>query len=157
MTIMTTQEQVNNLDRLQERKAELRARLEAERAELLARYQTLRTDLEPGKLAASVAKSFLGEGKENEQNAFSSLQGPLKVAADLFIREPRVRFLVKYVAPFLMAYLPKVVSKAKELTPEKAEIYGFFRKGVTNLREQLRRKKKEEPAEVEQVAPINLT
>ena len=147
MTLLKTTTKVDNLEQLRQRKAALKAKLDAEQADLLAGYQVLRTELDPTKLLTNVARSLLGMSEtgaakaSGEPGLSSRFSGPLQVVADLLIREPRMRFLFKYIAPLLISYLPQRVRRAKEITPEKAEVYGFMRRSVSGLRKQFHRKK----------------
>lgn len=152
MTLLKTIAKVDNLDQLRQRKVMLKAKMEAERTELIAGYHALRSEFEPAKLATNVARSFLGMGDKDvagggEKGFTSNLSGPLQVAADIFIREPRLRLLFKFVMPLLATYLPQLARKAKNITPEKAEVYGYLRKRVSGLRKKFRRKKNADTAD----------
>lgn len=138
---------VDNLEQLRQRKAALKTRMDVERTELMATYQALRAEMEPAKLVTNVARSLLGI-KEKATDKTSGItdfatrfSGPMKVVADLLVREPRIRLLVKYIAPLIITYLPQVARKARDITPEKAEIYGFLRQGVTGLRKKFHKKR----------------
>ena len=152
MKILTTKADVDNLSELRQRKAELKARITAEQAEIRETWQTVRTDFEPSRLVGTVAKSLLGfsdkPGTAADQGALgmaAGLQGPIKVATDLFVRDPRIALLLKFVAPLAVAYWPHIIRRAKKLTPTKTKMYGSLRKGVAGLRKQLKRKKSDTP------------
>lgn len=155
MKILTTKADVDNLRELRQRKAELKARLVAEQAGIRETWQTVRTDFEPSRLVGTVAKSLLGISDKSatatDQSALgmaAGLQGPLKMATDLFVRDPRIALLLKFVAPLAVAYWPHIIRKAKKITPTKAGMYGSLRKGVAGLRKQIRRKKSDTPPTV---------
>jgi len=148
MKILMTKADVDNLSELRQRKAELKARIAAEQTEIRDTWQTVRTDFEPSQLIGTVAKSLLGiSGKPAtaaDQTALSmasDLQGPLKIATSLFVRDPRIALLLKFVAPLAVAYWPHIIRRAQKLTPTKTKMYGSLRKGVAGLRKQLKRKK----------------
>ncbi len=159
MTLLKTTTKVDNLEELRQRKAALKARLDTERTELIASYQALRSEFEPAKLVTNVARSLLGirkkdTGKTGEGTDFATrFSGPMQVVTDLLVREPRIRLLFKYVAPLIITYLPQVVRKAKDITPEKAEVYGFLRQGVAGLRKKFH-KKKAAPDETTDEQPV---
>jgi len=113
MKILTTKADVDNLSELRQRKAELKARITAEQAEIRETWQTVRTDFEPSRLVGTMAKSLLGISDKPattaDQTALSmasDLQGPLKIATSLFVRDPRIALLLKFVAPLAVAYWP---------------------------------------------------
>ena len=139
MTILKTRADVDNLTQLRRQKALLKSKIESERTELHALWQQLRTNYEPAQLATSVAQNLLGIG-ERPENA-GNLAGPLKLVADLFLRDPRYKLLFKYIAPMVVSSVPRLMKQAKDSIPEKTEIYGALRRGVANLRSKLRRKK----------------
>ena len=129
---------VDNSARLQARKAELQQQLAVQRAELKEQWQTVRTKLEPAQLASSFVRSFLGLEKSGAENERAPFYQPLMLVADLFVREPRTRLLVKFAGPLLLEYWPKIKEKTKGLNPGKAEMYASLRRRVSGLRSQIR-------------------
>lgn len=157
MTILKTKADVDNLRELHQRKAELKTRMAAEQTEILNAWQAVRTDFEPAQLVGTVAKSLLGiadkPATDADQRALgmaNNLKVPLKIATDLLVRNSRFALLLRLLAPMAVAYWPRVLEKVKKGTPGKTKIYGTLRKGVTGLRQQLRRKKSAAPLQAEE-------
>lgn len=139
MTILKTRADVDNITQLRRQKALLKSKIESEQTELKAMWQQLRTEYEPAQLATSVAQNLLGID-ERPGNA-GGLAGPLKLVADLFVRDPRYKLLFKFIAPMVVSSVPRLMKQAKDSIPERTRIYGALRRGVANLRGKLRRKK----------------
>ncbi len=146
MTILKTKADVDTLGELYRRKAVLKAKLDAEQEELKEVWQEVRGDLQPRKIVGRAINSMLGisDQPDNDTDAASlglasRLKGPLRVATDLLVRDPRVAMLLKVVTPLTIAYLPGLARKAKALPTVKKGLLGFLRKGVTGLRKKLKR------------------
>ncbi len=146
MTILKTKADVDNLSELRKRKADLKAKLDAEQAEIKEVWQEVRSDLQPKHIIGNAVKSMLGLPDKPETAAdeaalgwASQLKGPLQLASNLFVRDPRVALLLK-VAPLTVAYLPGLARKAKEIAPDKKDFLGLLRRGVAGLRKKLKRK-----------------
>lgn len=146
MTILKTKADVDSLQELRSRKAALKAKIDAEQADIKVIWQSVRKDLQPGEIIGQAVKSMLGIAQKPENSSdqaalgwASRLNGPLKLAADLFVRDPRVSLLLKVVTPLTVAYLPSIGRKAKEVVPDKKDVYGFLRRSVAGLRKKIRR------------------
>lgn len=146
MTILKTTADVDSLSELLRRKAALKAKVEAEQEELKAVWQEVRDDLQPKKIVGRAINSMLGlsdkpdDGADEAVLGFASrLKGPLRVATDLLIRDPRVAMLLKVVTPLTIAYLPGLARKAKSLPPVKRGLIGVLRRGVAGLRKKLKK------------------
>lgn len=151
MKLLKTQTHVDNLNELRRRKAEVKARLDREQVELRADWQELRSELKPGRLMASFAKSLLSpseSGSSGPGGIGSVLQGPLRMATDLLVGNARMRVLLKVLTPLVLTYLPRFSQKIGSMSfqKSKANLYGTLRKGVSGLRSQLNRKKTEAPS-----------
>jgi hypothetical protein len=147
MTILKTKADVDNLSELRRRKAELKVKMDAEQAEIKEVWQEVRSDLQPGEIIGQAIKSMLGMSKKTETPAdqaalgwASRLKGPLSLVSSLFVRDPKVALLLKVVTPLTVAYLPGLARKAKEITPDKKDLIGALRKGVSGLRRRLKKK-----------------
>lgn len=147
MTILKIKSDVDNLDELRRRKAALKEKLDAEQTEIKEVWQEVRSDLQPGEIVGQAIKSMLGLSGKSENPADEAalgwaarLNGPLRVATNLFVRDPRVALLLKVVTPLTVAYLPGLARKAKEIAPGKKDLIGVLRKGVSGLRNKLKKK-----------------
>jgi len=146
MTILKTKADVDTLGELHRRKAVIKAKLDAEQEELKEVWQEVRGDLQPRKIVGRAINSMLGISDQPDNDAddaaigfASRLKGPLRVATDLLVRDPRVAMLLKVVTPLTIAYLPGLARKAKALPTVKRGVLGLLRKGVTGLRKKLKR------------------
>lgn len=153
---------MNNLEKLQRRKAELAAQIEQQRIELKQTMLEIREEIEPSKLLKkAVSGAFSGSADKpgEDKGLLSRLPAPISFVLDLLIRDPRLSFLLKLVAPIALKYLPTLGSSTPEPAPEenlpqktaKVNIYGRLRQGVSALRGKLR---KQEPAKTSE-APEN--
>lgn len=160
---------MDNQAKLQQRKAALQAKIALQQAEIKKTLLELRDEIEPSKLLKKAVGGALGFGPakpgEEKPGIFDRLPAPVSMLLDLMIRDPRWSFLVKILAPFALRYLPgkdkKTAPEQPELeaeNPPKTNIYGRLRKGVSSLRDQLRRKEKtpEIPAELPETTPETL-
>jgi len=145
MTILKTKADVDTLGELLGRKAALKAKLDAEQEELKEVWQEVRGDLQPRKIVGRAINSMLGLSEKPDDvdgaalGFASRLKGPLRIATDLLVRDPRVAMLLKVATPLTLAYLPGLTRKAKSLPTVKKGLIGFLRKGVTGLRKKLKR------------------
>lgn len=146
MTILKTKADVDSLAELRERKAALQLQMDSEKGELQTIWQEVRSDLQPGEIVGSAIKSMLGISAHSENSSDQAamglakrLNGPLRFAADMLVRDPRVAMLLKVVTPLTVAYLPSIARKAKSITPGKKEMFGFLRRGVAGLRKRLKK------------------
>ena len=147
MTILKIKSDVDNLDELRRRKAALKEKLDAEQTEIKEVWQEVRSDLQPGHIIGRAVKSVLGISSQPENDVdeaalgwASQLKGPLKIVADLFVRHPAASLLLKVVPPLTVAYLPRIARKVKEIAPGKKDLIGVLRKGVSGLRNKLKKK-----------------
>lgn len=148
MKILTTKTDVENLQSLRRRKAELKIRLEQERAALVQTWQEVRADMEPSKIATNVARSLLGlssgskTGSSAPTDSAALLQLPLKLATD-FLFTGRTKMLLNLAAPLVLTYLPRLTQKAKGISLGKTKVkaYGALRQRIAGLRNRLKRKK----------------
>jgi hypothetical protein len=152
MKILTTKTPVNNLAALQRRKAELKTCLDVQQAELKSAWQEVRADLQPARIAERFAQSLLGDDGASGGKGPAYMPGALRFAGALLIGNTRTRLLFNLIAPFAVAYLPRIVRQVKgiSLNKTKRQVYGSLRKGVAGLRSQLKRRKnppEEAPAE----------
>lgn len=146
MTILKTKADVDTLNELRQRKAALKAKIDVEETEIKEIWHEVRSDLEPGELAGQAIRSALGLNDKNKTAAdeaalgfASRLNGPLRLVADVLVRDPKVALLLKLVTPLTVAYLPKIFRKAKSAIPEKRQFFGALRKGVAGLRKRLKK------------------
>lgn len=146
MTILKTTADVDTLGELLRRKAALKAKVDAEQEELKEVWQEVRGDLQPKKIVGRAINSMLGlsdkpdDGAGEEALGFASrLKGPLRLAADLLVRDPRVAMLLKVVTPLTLAYLPGLTQKVKSMPPVKRGLIGVLRRGVAGLRKKIKK------------------
>ncbi len=137
------QPKTDNLAELQRRKAALKARMEQERTALKVTFQEFRQEIEPANLLKNAVKSTFGFGGKTPDEADSGLlgrlPGPLRLVADLFIRDPRAAFVIKFVAPTALKFLPQILPDKEQLKQLKP--WQQLRKGVSSLRNRLRKNK----------------
>lgn len=139
---------MDNLAKLRRQKAELKARIEQERNDLKNTILEIRAEMEPANLLKKTVGGLLGFAK-NKSAPAGGLPAPLSLALDLFVKDPRLSMAVKWIAPMVLRYLPRLArlkgaapeenSETQVSQPLKANIYGRLRRGVTALRGQLRK------------------
>ena len=156
MTILKTKADVDSLSELQQRKAALKAQIDVETTEIREIWQDVRHDLQPGEILGQAVKSALGFKEKHDtpadEAAFgfaSKLSGPLRLVADVLIRDPKVALLLKIATPLTVAYLPGLARKAKEMVPEKKDVFGALRRTVASLRKTLKKKEAEQDDVIE--------
>lgn len=140
---------MDSLAQLQRRKAALSAKMERQRSDLKQTLVQLRKEIEPSKLLGKAISGALGfSGKDSIAGSLGKsgqLPAPIAFVLDLFVRDPKWAFLLKWVAPLLLRFWPK--SSAASLPeaerpaskPLKAKFYGQLRRGVSALRGQIRK------------------
>lgn len=136
---------MDNLAKLQRRKAELEAQIAQQRADLQETLREIRTEIEPAKLL----KKAVGEafGPAQSPSGGPRGQGVGNFLLDLLVRDSRLSLVLKLLAPLAIQYLPKLMGKKEapvpELpektieTPTKTNVYGRLRQGVAALRGKL--------------------
>jgi hypothetical protein len=160
---------MNSLAGLRRRKAELKAQIEQQSGDLKKTVAEIRTEFEPAQLLKKAVGGIFGLSK-NETNEASpgvlnSLPAPLAFLADLLIKDPRLALLAKLIVPVALKYWPKRAkptpetpvpgtepAEKTEKTPKprtKNKLYGRLRRGVSALRNHLRRTAKEPEKTIE--------
>jgi hypothetical protein len=145
---------MDNLAKLQRRKAELAAQIEQQRSDLKNTMLEIREEIEPSKLLKKAVSGALGMSADKlgeDKGVLGRLPAPISFVLDLLVRDPRLSFLIKLVAPLALKYLPSISSTtsapdSEEKTPEKpvkVKIYSRLRQGISALRGKLR---KQEPS-----------
>lgn len=141
---------MNNLEKLHRRKAELAAQIEQQRSDLKKTMLEIREEIEPSKLLKKAVSGALGMSSDKpgeDKGVLGRLPAPISFVLDLLVRDPRLSFLLKLVAPLALKYLPTIGSSAStpdtdEKTPDKppkVKFYGRLRQGVSALRGKLRK------------------
>ena len=152
---------MDSLNKLQRRKAELKAQLEQQRSELKNTFIEIREEIEPANLLKKAVSGALGFSKkkpgEEVSSVLNQLPAPLALVVDLLVKDPKWALGLKLLTPIAVKYWPKFDRSKKpaqeenlENTPEKTvktNIYSRLRKGVSALRSKLR--KTEKPAETD--------
>ncbi len=109
---------MDSLAELQRRKAELRAQAERQREGLKKSFSDARDGLEPGALLRRAVSGLFNSKKEGTAGA-DKLTGPVAFLADLLLKDPRLAFLVKTVAPVAVGFFSKKTGE-KAQTAQKA-------------------------------------
>jgi ABC-type multidrug transport system fused ATPase/permease subunit len=148
---------MKTLAELQERKAELEAKMAQQSAEIKATLLEIRAEIEPANLLKNAVSGFFkpsnGVGSGTSASRSTQLMGPLAILADLLVKDSRLALLLKLIAPVLINLLP-VLGKSKAETsdennlparPFKAKVYGELRRNVSNIRKQLHKKEVNPP------------
>lgn len=154
---------MNNLDKLQRRKAELAAQIEQQRLDLKNTFIEIRSEIEPANLLKKAVSGALGFSKNKpgdpKTGIFGRMPAPISFLVDVLVKDPKWAIGLKLLTPVVLKYWPnrdksKVpVSEEKPVeTPSvsyKTKVYGKLRNGISSLRAQLRKKEKppEKPLE----------
>jgi hypothetical protein len=132
-----------NLTELRQRKAALKVQIASQRSELKNTLHDIREAIEPSQLLKSAIAGLFSSKKRNHNNlnADAASQSPSTLAflADLFIRDRRLAFLVKLLAPLAVRLIPSLRSGAIGDVPVKAKLYGELREQVAQARQTLRK------------------
>ncbi|MBL7807400.1 MAG: hypothetical protein JNN28_06290 [Saprospiraceae bacterium] len=140
---------MSNLAKLQQRKAELAAKLELQRVEIKQTLLEVKTEVEPSNLLKKAVKGVFSKGGEKggSVNSGTLAQG-VSFLLDLLVRDPRLSVVLKLVTPMALKLLP--LGAKQEENPEKVEkdlekalkpnFYGKLRQGVSALRGKLKNK-----------------
>ncbi len=154
---------MDNLAKLQLRKAELAAKIEQQRAAMKDTLLEIREEIEPGKLLKNAISGAFGfgsdDGDKSKSAAGGALPKPVSILFDLMVKDPRLAFALKMVTPLALKYLPMIggLVKTKPLTTEietlpakpiKATFYGKLRQGISTLRGKLRKPNTEKTLEL---------
>lgn len=139
---------MDELIELRRRKAALKAKLEQQQKDLKATFGEIRDEVEPTNLLKKAVSGAFGLSKTKDGET-GKLTEPLAFLTDLLIKDPRLAFLIKTVAPMAMNFLPKkAAEKSKDFDkkeegqtekPIKTRILGQIRRGVSALRTQLKK------------------
>lgn len=154
---------MDSLIELQRRKAELQVKIEQQRTDLKETFSEIREEIEPAELLKKAVLKALGFSRDKPHDPQKGFLGQLPPAlsfiADLFIKDPKWTFVLKWLAPKALkllnrpkkqAPLPEVELAPDELmvdilqepepgVPVKSKIYGGLRRGVSSLRSSLRK------------------
>jgi hypothetical protein len=150
---------MDNLAKLQRRKAELEAQIEQQRADLKKTFLEIREEIEPSKLlkkALSGALNFSGSKPGDPENGtVKRLPGPIAFLVDVLVKDPRLAVGLKLLTPVVLKYWPKFERSKKaddvvipETTampetvvekPAKLKFYGRLREGISAFRGKLRK------------------
>lgn len=153
---------MDNLAKLQLRKAELAAKIEQQRADMKGTLLEIREEIQPGKLLKNAISGAFGFGSEDGDKSKSAAGGtlpkPVSILFDLMVKDPRLAFALKMVTPLALKYLPMLASSktippatepdALPAKPIKATFYGKLRQGVSTLRGKLRKPNTEKTLEL---------
>ena len=145
---------MDSLSELQRRKAELREQVERQREGLKKSFSEAREGLEPGALLRKGLSNLFTS--EKSKPGGEKLTGPIAFLADLLLKDPRLAFLVKTVAPVAVGFFSKKTGEKKGGTeqaerqppaeepparPLKARALGQLRRGVGAFRGFLKKEK----------------
>jgi hypothetical protein len=144
---------MDNLAKLQLRKAELAAKIEQQRAAMKGTLLEIREEIEPGKLLKNAISGAFGFGSDDDDKNNSAagrpLPKPVSILFNLLVKDPRLAFALKMVTPLALKYVPMIGGLIKKKTPAtetdalpakpiKAKFYGKLRQGISTLRGKLR-------------------
>lgn len=144
----TSDLKMDSLNELRRRKAELKDRIDQQQNELKQTFQEVREEIEPAKLLKKAVGGMFNFKQDVQSGFFNRLPAPLSFAADLLIKDPKWGFVVKFVAPLALKYLKKEPKENTENNAEeipevsmKKKVFGSLRRGVSKLRNSLRKNK----------------
>lgn len=154
---------MNNLDKLQRRKAELAAQIEQQRLDLKNTFIEIRTEIEPANLLKKAVSGALGFSKnkpyDSKTSIFGRMPAPISFLVDVLVKDPKWALGLKLLTPVVLKYWPNrdkskvpVLAEKPLETPSvsvKTKVYGKLRSGISSLRAQLRKTEKppEKPIE----------
>lgn len=140
---------MDSLAQLQRRKAALSAKIEQQRNDMKQTLQEIRQEFEPSKLLGKAISGVLGfsgkGGTAGGIGAMGQIPAPIAFILDVLVRDPKWAFLLKWVAPFLLRYFPKLSTENLPTVeqpapkPLKARFYGQLRRGISSLRRQFQK------------------
>jgi hypothetical protein len=145
---------MDNLAKLQLRKAELAAQIEQQRAAMKDTLLEIREEIEPAKLLRNAISGAFGfgsdDGDKTKSASGSTLPKPVSFLFDLMVKDPRLAFALKMATPLALKYVPMIGGLLKKKTPAtetdalpakpiKAKFYGKLRQGISTLRGKLRK------------------
>lgn len=155
---------MSKLESLKRKKAALKAKMDQERLDLNQTFQEIRQEMEPARLMKKALSGMLGFSAPQTENSGPKpdLPLPLQVLTDVLTKNSRLGFLLKLAVPLLLRYLPrlgaKTIPKASPVPVEppanesnaaenreslKLKAYGKLRQGISSLRRQINKKKKQ--------------
>ena len=147
---------MDNLAKLQRRKAELAAKIEQQRADLKTTLYEVREAIEPATLLKKAVGGALGFSGNTANDTASQvpgrLPGPVSFLLDVLVRDPKWAIGLKLLAPMVLKYWPSFERKKTipvEVNPEipaekpaKVKFYGRLREGISSLRGKLHKSEK---------------
>lgn len=150
---------MTNLEKLKVQKATLQAQIELQKTEMQATLREIRSDLEPANLLENtlmrvfkIKPNRAADGDGRTAGNFGSFAAPLFLLAEVFVRDPRLRFLVKWIAPFALGFLQKKgrsggdsAAPPPRPTNFKKEFYARLRQSMATMRQGLKKVKTEPP------------
>ncbi|MCC7464639.1 MAG: hypothetical protein IT261_00120 [Saprospiraceae bacterium] len=136
---------MNNLERLQQRKAELSAQLDLQRAEIKQTLLEIRAEVEPANLLKKAVKGVFSPTEGKPTGATGMLTQGVSFLLDMLVKDPRLSVVLKLLTPMALKYLPKGASPEEKVEKElekdlKPNFYGKLRQGVSSLRTKLKNK-----------------
>lgn len=145
---------MDNLSKLQRRKAELKAQIEQQREDLKKTFLEVREEIEPANLLKKAVSGALGFSKKKSGTGMAEglkrLPAPVAFLVDILVRDPKWALGLKLLTPLAMKYWPGSNQSAGQASeekplpidniPPKVGIYGKLRRGISAFRSKLRRK-----------------
>lgn len=155
---------MDSLEKLQRRKAELKAQIALQEAELKKTLLEARDEIEPANLLKKAVGGLLDFSKnkpgEGAASLLKKLPKPLAFVASLIVKDPKLALALNLLSPVVQRFFDKeptekiVVSDEKtEKPPEKplkSKLFGQMRRGVSALRGHLRKTEKPDEQTTEQ-------
>ncbi len=154
---------MNNLDKLQRRKAALAAQIEQQRLDLKNTFIEIRQEIEPGNLLKKAVSGALGFSKNKSEDPKTGILGrmpaPISFLVDVLVKDPKWAIGLKLLTPVVLKYWPNRDKSKVPVSDEKpveapnvsfkTKAYGKLRNGISSLRAQLRKTEKppEKPLE----------
>jgi len=141
---------MNNLTKLTQRKAELKAQIDQQLIELKSTFLEVREEIEPTFLLKKAIQGLFRPPKEKGANAsnsfFERFPLPISFLIDLFVKNSSFAALLKTVAPAALKTIPNLIKKYTGTEPDepgtststKAKVYGSLKKAVHSLRNQMK-------------------
>ena len=136
---------MNSLERLQQRKAELSAKLDVQRVEIKQTLLEIRAEVEPANLLKKAVKGVFSPSEGKTSGATGVLTQGVSFLLDLLVKDPRLSVILKLLTPMALKYLPQGASPEEKVEKDlekalKPNFYGKLRQGVSSLRSKLKNK-----------------
>ena len=155
---------MDNLNKLQRRKAELQAQIEQQRSDLKQTFIEIREEIEPANLLKKAVSGALGFSKkktgEGADGLTGGFPGPVSFLVDVLVRDPKWALGLKLLSPLAVKYWPGIKNSFGRITkksveketkpPMKTRLFAKLRQGVAALRTQLKKAEKDPEKAIEQ-------